>query len=167
MRYDSRNIYGGKRMVDEVDTRILAQLQENARTPLVEVAKRLGMATSSVHERVRKLEARGVIRGYQPILDAEALGFGVMAMVQLSLTGGFDKSPSIEERLAGFSEIEDCFGVAGDDDYILRVRTRTARDLEALLKRINTIPGVFRTRTNVILSTYFERRHLPLSKEDR
>lgn len=154
-------------MIDDTDARILAQLQENARTPLVEVAKQLGMATSSVHERVRKLEARGVIRGYQPLLDAEALGFGVMAMVQLSLTGGFDQSPSIEARLAEFVEIEDCYGVAGEDDYILRVRTRTARDLEALLKRINTIPGVFRTRTNVILSTYFERRSLPIVNSEK
>ncbi len=153
-------------MIDEIDAEILRRLQEDARIPLAQVAEQIGLATSSVHERVRKLESKGVIRGYRPILDGEALNYGVTAIVQLSQMGGVNHCTDLHDRLAEFIEIEDCYGVAGEDDYLLKVRTPTTRDLETFLKRLNTLPSVSRTRTTVILNTYFEHRPLPLGKSE-
>lgn len=149
-------------MIDETDAEILARLQDDARIPLSQVAEQIGLATSSVHERVRKLEGRGIILGYRPILDAEALNYGVTAIVQLSQMGGANHDVALHERLAEFVEIEDCYGVAGEDDYLLKVRTASTRDLEVLLKRLNALPSVARTRTTVILNTYFEHRPFPI-----
>lgn len=154
-------------MIDETDAEILARLQEDARIPLSQVAEQIGLATSSVHERVRKLESKGIIRGYRPILDAEALNYGVTAIVQLSQIGGVNHDVDLHDRLAQFSEVEDCYGVAGEDDYILKVRTSSTRDLEVLLKRLNALPSVSRTRTTVILNTYFEHRPFPIRPHKR
>ncbi len=154
-------------MIDDIDAEILARLQDDARIPLSQVAEQIGLATSSVHERVRKLESRGIIQGYRPILDAEALNSGVTAIVQLSQMGGTTHDVDLHARLAEFVEVEDCYGVAGEDDYVLKVRTSTTRDLEMLLKRLNTIPSVSRTRTTVILNTYFEHRPFPIRPEKR
>jgi Lrp/AsnC family transcriptional regulator, leucine-responsive regulatory protein len=143
-------------MLDPKDRAILVALQESGRATLAEVAHAVGMAPSSVHDRIRKLEQAGVIRGYRAEIEAQAVGLFVTALVSVSPLD--PKQPDdLPERAVEFPEVEDCHSVAGDENYILKVRTRTTSDLEDLLRRLREKAGVH-TRTTIVLSTPFEHR---------
>lgn len=143
-------------MLDRRDLDIVAALQEDARATYADVARRVGLSPSSVHQRVRRLEAAGVIRGYRALVDPESLGLFVTALVSVMPLD--PKQPDdLPDRVRGMSEIEDCFSVAGDENYVLKVRTRTTGDLEDLLRRLREKAGV-QTRTTVVLSIPFEDR---------
>jgi Lrp/AsnC family leucine-responsive transcriptional regulator len=143
-------------MMDDRDRQILSALQRNARATFAEIGKEVGLAASSVHERIRKLEQRGVITGYRAQVDVDALGLFVTALVSVSPLD--PKQPDdLPERVVEFPEVEDCHSVAGDENYILKVRTRTTSDLEELLRRLREKAGVH-TRTTIVLSTPFEHR---------
>lgn len=152
MKFDSTLDQGS---IDELDSRILRCLQANARTTLAEVGREVGLAASSVHERLRRLQRDGVIRGWTLSLDAGAVGRPVTAFVgvEADVTGG-----SLAGRLRQRPEIDECHDIAGDLSFFLKVR---ARDTEALLELVDWIrelPGVRQTRTTVVLKTEFERQ---------
>jgi len=143
-------------MLDERDLQIVKALQEDARATYADVARKVGLSPSSVHDRVRKLEATGVIKAYRAEVDPQALGLHVTALV--SVTPLDPKQPDdLPDRILGFEEIEDCLSVAGEENYILKVRTRTPIHLEDLLRRLREEAEV-RTRTTVVLSIPFEGR---------
>jgi Lrp/AsnC family transcriptional regulator, leucine-responsive regulatory protein len=145
-------------MPDERDLDILAALQEDARATYADVAKRVGLSASSVHDRVRKLEASGVIRGYRAVVDADAVGLPVTALVEVTPLD--PRQPDdLPERVEEFPEVQACFSVAGEANYILKVRTRTPTHLEELIRRLREKAGV-NTRTTVVLSIPFEDRPL-------
>jgi Lrp/AsnC family leucine-responsive transcriptional regulator len=145
-------------MLDARDLEIVAALQEDGRATYSDVARRVGLSASSVHDRVRKLEQLGVIRGYRAEIDAEAVGLFVTAIVAVMPLD--PKQPDdLPGRVVEFAEVEDCLSVAGEANYILKVRTRTTSDLEDLLRRIREKAGV-QTRTTVVLSIPFEDRPL-------
>ena len=142
--------------VDDRDRAILAAVQEDGRATYSEVGDRVGLAASTVHERIRKLERAGVIRGYRAEIDPRALGLYVTALV--SVTPLDPKQPDdTPTRVGEFPEVEDCHSVAGAENYILKVRTRTTSELEELLRRIRE-KGEVQTRTTIVLSTPFEHR---------
>lgn len=143
-------------MLDERDLAIIAALQDDARSTFAHIGRHVGLAASSVHERVRKLEQSGVIRGYRARVDADSLGMYVTAFVSVSPLDA-RQPDDLPERVLEFSEVEDCHSVAGPENYILKVRTRTTNDLEDLLRRLREKAGVH-TRTTVVLSTPFEDR---------
>jgi len=143
-------------MLDERDEAILAALQRDARATFAEIGKQVGLSPSSVHERVRKLEQAKVILNYRAEVDPEALGLFVTALVSVMPLD--PRQPDdLGDRVLSFPEVEDCYSVAGDENYILKVRTRTTSDLEELLRRLREKAGV-QTRTTVVLSTPFEHR---------
>ena len=130
--------------------------EADARSTYADIGKRVGLAASSVHERVRKLEQTGVITAYRADVSPEALGLSVTALV--SVTPLDARQPDdLPERIQEFPEVEDCHSVAGAENYILKVRTGTTGDLEDLLRRIREKAAV-QTRTTVVLSTPFEGR---------
>ena len=142
--------------MDRKDAAILLALQEDARATYQDVAGKVGLSPSSVHDRVRKLEQRGVIRGYHAELDPEAIGMHVTALISIMPLD--PKQPDdVPERIEGFTEVVDCYSVAGAENYILKVRTRTTQHLEDLLRRLREQAGV-QTRTTVVLSIPFEHR---------
>lgn len=143
-------------MLDERDLEILAALQEDARATYADIARRVGLSPSSVHDRVRKLEQSGAIRAYRAEVDPLAVGLHVTALVSVSPLD--PKQPDdFPNRIQAFAEIEDCYSVAGAENYILKVRTRTTADLEDLLQRLREGAEVH-TRTTVVLSIPFEGR---------
>src|SRR6266550_6632012 len=143
-------------MLDKRDEVILAALQRSGRATFAEIGKEVGLSPSSVHERIRKLEQAGVIRGYRAEVDSEAIGLFVTALVSVMPLD--PKQPDdLPERVMELPEVEDCHSVAGDENYILKVRTRTTSDLEDFLRRLREKAGV-QTRTTVVLSTPFEHR---------
>jgi Lrp/AsnC family transcriptional regulator, leucine-responsive regulatory protein len=145
-------------MPDERDLDILAALQEDARATYSEVGRRVGLSASAVHERVRKLERTGAIRGYRAIVDPEALGLFVTALIAVSPLDP-TQPDDLPDRVRDFREVEDCFSVAGEANYILKVRTTTTAGLEDLIRRLRE-KGEVQTRTTVVLSTPFEGRPL-------
>jgi len=143
-------------MLDRRDLDILGMLQRDGRATFAEIGKNVGLSPSSVHQRVRKLEEAGVIRGYRATLDLEAIGLYVTALVSIMPLD--PKQPDdFPERVLELPEVEDCFSVAGEENYVLKVRTRTTEHLEDLLRRIREKAGV-QTRTTVVLSIPFEDR---------
>jgi Lrp/AsnC family leucine-responsive transcriptional regulator len=145
-------------VLDERDMEILAALQADARATYADVAARVGLSASAVHDRVRKLEHQGVIRGYTAMVDPEAIGLFVTALVAASPLDP-TQPDDLPDRVAEFPEVEDCYSVAGEANYILKVRTGTTSDLEDLLRRLRE-KGSVATRTTIVLSTPFEGRPL-------
>jgi Lrp/AsnC family transcriptional regulator, leucine-responsive regulatory protein len=144
--------------VDPKDRAIVEVLQEDARATYAQIGARVGLSASTVHDRVRKLERRGVIRGYRASVDPRAVGLDVTALIS-AMPLDPSQPDDLPDRVVGFPEIEDCYSVAGHENYILKVRTRTTGDLENLLRRLRENAGV-QTRTTVVLSIPFEDRPL-------
>jgi Lrp/AsnC family transcriptional regulator, leucine-responsive regulatory protein len=147
-------------VLDDQDLVILRALQEDARGTFSDIGGLAGLSTSSVHQRVKKLEQMGVIRAYRAVIDPQALGLFVTALI--SVTPLDPTQPDdVPERVQELPEVEACHSVAGDESYVLKVRTRTTTDLEDFLRRLREKAGV-RTRTTIVLSTPFE--HRPISR---
>ncbi|MGH2540284.1 MAG: Lrp/AsnC family transcriptional regulator [Actinomycetota bacterium] len=145
-------------MLDDRDLDIVAALQADARATYADVAGRVGLSASAVHDRVRKLEQQGVIRGYAAEVAPEALGLLVTALVAASPLD--PRQPDdLPERVAEFPEVEDCYSVAGEMNYVLKVRTGTTAELEDLIRRLREKAQVA-TRTTIALSIPFEGRPL-------
>lgn len=149
-------------MEDAVDRRIIAEISRDARATLAQLSEAVGMSTSAVQSRLRRLESRGVITGYRPILDAEALGKPLSAFIQITPLdpGQPDNAPELLEH---FAEIEACHSIAGDASYMLFVRVASPRALEQLVNEVRLAANV-RTRTTVVLQTYYENR--PIAVEE-
>jgi Lrp/AsnC family leucine-responsive transcriptional regulator len=147
-------------MLDERDTAIVAALQDDARATYADVGSRVGLSPSSVHDRVRKLEAAGVITAYRAVVRPDAVGLLVTALI--SVTPLDPQQPDdLPERFADLPEVEDCLSVAGEASYVLKVRTRNTADLEELIRRLREKAGVH-TRTTIALSIPFEGRPVSL-----
>lgn len=146
--------------MEDIDRQILRLLTVDGRMSFTDLGKATGLSTSAVHQRVRRLEQRGVIRGYGVLVDPEAVGLSLTAFV--SITPLDPASPDdLPNQLSKITEIEACHSVAGEEDYILKVRVVAPGALERLLARIRTEAGVS-TRTTIVLSTPYEARALPL-----
>ncbi|WP_404475072.1 Lrp/AsnC family transcriptional regulator [Microbacterium aerolatum] len=149
-------------MEDAVDRRIIAEISRDARATLAQLSDAVGLSTSAVQSRLRRLESRGVIIGYRPMLDAEALGKPLSAFIEITPLdpGQPDNAPELLEHLV---EIEACHSIAGDASYMLFVRVASPRALEQLVGDIRGIANVS-TRTTVVLQTYYENR--PIAVEE-
>ncbi|MGY1633249.1 Lrp/AsnC family transcriptional regulator [Geodermatophilus sp. SYSU D01186] len=147
---------GGGTPSADVDRALLAALARDGRASYTELAERVGLSVSAVHQRVRRLEQRGLITGYHAKVDARSLGLGLTAFVSITPidVAAPDDAPS---RLAHLTEIEACHSVAGVESYILKVRVASPDALEALLQKIRASANVT-TRTTVVLSTFYEDR---------
>jgi Lrp/AsnC family leucine-responsive transcriptional regulator len=145
--------------LDRTDRRILRLLREDGRMPLAAIAKAVGLSGPAVHDRVRKLEQRGIIAGYTAVLDPIALDRSHVAFVMVTLSEGneFAADEPIVARICEEPDVLEFHRIAGEDCYLIKVRTATNKDLEQLLRRIRRIRGVARSRTTIVLSTELER----------
>ena len=146
------------------DARILDILQRDGRRPYAEIGAEVGMSGPSAHERVKKLETRGVIRGYAAIVDPEAVGLGILAFSWITQAPG-TSTIDLTDDFAAIPEIEECHHIAGEADYLVKVRARDTRDLERVLRIVQATRNVFATETAVVFSSGFERRAVPLRSE--
>ena len=150
--------------MDETDARILELLQRDGRESYAEVGQCVGMSGPSAHERVKKLEGRGVIRGYSAVVDPTMLGYGVLAFIFIKQVPG-TIATDMTGDFVGIDEIEECHHLAGEADYLLKVRATDTRHLERVLHVIQLVPQVFTTETQMVFSSAFERRPLRLSHD--
>jgi Lrp/AsnC family leucine-responsive transcriptional regulator len=142
--------------VEEINRTIISLLARDGRMSFTELAKRTGLSVSAAQQRVRRLERRGVITGYAAIINPEDAGLPLTAFVSIK---PFDPAAPDDapQRLAHLTAIEACHSVAGEENYILKVRVATPAELEDLLQEIRTAASVS-TRTTVVLSTPYENR---------
>ena len=154
---------GKGRAIDKLDARLLERLQIDGRRPYADLGADVGISGPSAHERVKKMEARGVIRGYSATVDPTAAGYPVLAFTWLTQAPG-TAGADLTDSFAAIPEIEECHHIAGEADYLLKIRTRDTRHLEDVLVRLQATPHVFTTETDVVLSSAFERRPLHLTE---
>jgi Lrp/AsnC family leucine-responsive transcriptional regulator len=141
---------------DDVDRILVELLAADGRATLATLAAAAGLSVSATQARVRRLEQRGVIRGYAADVDPDALGLPLAAFVAITPLDPAqpDDAP---ERLNELPAVQACYSVAGDESYLLLVRVASPRELENLLREIRARANV-RTRTTVVLQTFYERR---------
>lgn len=150
-------------MIDSTDIQILSILQGGERVSNAEIARRVDMTPSGVLERIRRLRKRGVVQGFYAAVNPESVGLGLLAFIFVK-TREPAGSARVGEKLAEFEEVLEVHHVAGEDCYLVKVRTRDAGSLGRLLrKRFATVPEVVATRTTVVLETHKESLRLPLA----
>lgn len=144
---------------DRIDHHILSLLREDGRMSHASIAKRVGLSGPAVHERVRKLEQAGVIAGYTAVIDPDKIGLPHVAFCQVTLSEGseFAMDEPIVARICEERGVLEFHRIAGQDCYLVKIRTSTNKELEQLLRRIRSIHGVARTRTTIVLSTEHEQ----------
>ena len=152
-------------MIDEMDRRILSLLQQDARLPNAEIARRVGMAPSATLERLRKLEERGVIQGYEVRLDPKKLGLGLTAFIFIRAHG---KNGEVEvgDRLKQHPNVLEVHHIAGEDCFLAKVRAIDTDDLGRMLRtEFGSMPHVASTRTTIVLGTVKESARMPVPEE--
>ena len=142
--------------VEATDRLILRLLADDGRMSYTDLGKATGLSTSAVHQRVKRLEQRGLILGYGATVNHAELGLPLTAFIAIR---PIDPSAPDDcpDRLRGFAEIESCWSVAGDESYLLKARVATPSGLEDLLGRVRSAANVS-TRTTIVLSTYYDNR---------
>ncbi|MDJ0839226.1 MAG: Lrp/AsnC family transcriptional regulator [Acidobacteriota bacterium] len=154
-------------MIDETDRKILALLQEDARLSNAEIARRVGMASSAIHERIRKLEERGVITGYHARIDAGNLGYGLLAYIFVKTTDGC-WCHDTASRLSALDEVLSVHSITGEDCYLVKVRSRDTGSLNAMLRdKFSSIDSIISTKTTIVLETTKDTLNLPLDIEEQ
>jgi len=150
-----------RRTIDTIDARILERLQASGRRAYADLGSDVGISGPSAHERVKKLEARGVITGYAATVDPIAVGYPIVAFTWLTQAPG-SAGADLTDAFASIDEIEECHHIAGEADYLLKIRARDTHHLEEIIVRLQATPYVFTTQTEIVLSSAFEHRPLRL-----
>jgi Lrp/AsnC family transcriptional regulator, leucine-responsive regulatory protein len=150
--------------VDSLDSKALDFLVRKGRATWAELGELLGLSAPSAADRVRKLEEQGVIRGYAALLDPASVGYPLTAFIAVSLSSHRQRSAFLR-AIEKMDQVSECHHIAGDDDYLLKVRCRGTADLDDLLARqLKQKLGVTRTRTTVVLSTAKECLRVPIAQ---
>ncbi len=158
----SHGDHGGDAELDDIDRHILVLLQEDCRTAYARLGEQVGLSAPAVLERIKKLEAAGVIVGYHAALDARAVGLDVTAFIGV-ITDSPDSLARFEEQVLAVDDVLECHHVTGEYTLLLKVKTASTSTLERLISRIRALDGVARTETTVVLSTLSERATLPFA----
>ncbi len=141
--------------INEIDRKLCQALQTNGRAHFNELAEIVGLSVPAVSERVRKLEERGIIKGYFAKLNPEAFELYIAAYIWVTVEGS-NHYPAFLQNCINEPEIMECHAITGDASHLLKIRTHTPVSLEKLLGRIQSWSGVRKTMTNIILSSHFE-----------
>ena len=142
--------------MDSIDSKILTLLQENARIRQNKIAAEVGLTIPAISERIRKLKAKGIVRGFHADVDYKKIGRDVLAFVFVTVESSKYYKEFVDNCLKE-DEIFECHSITGDGSHLLKVITENTSSLEQLLSRIQSWPGVKGTRTNVVLSSFKER----------
>lgn len=143
------------RVYDQIDRRILDELQSNGRLSVVELAARVNLTKTPCSERVRRMERDGVITGYRAVLDPSQVEMNHVTVVQISLTQTSDNSlDEFNRAIQAIPEVQTCLMIAGHFDYLLQVRTRDISHFREILgEQIGKLPGVMHTHSFAVMET--------------
>jgi Lrp/AsnC family leucine-responsive transcriptional regulator len=149
-------------LLDQIDLKILSILQAQGRSRLADIAEEVDLSAPAVMERVKKLEAHGVIKGYAALLDGKMVGKDITAFIGVSVGHQRDIDRFAAQMLR-YADVLECHHVTGDESFILKVKAGSTSSLERLLGEIRSVEGVTRTVTRVALSTAKESQILELN----
>jgi DNA-binding Lrp family transcriptional regulator len=149
--------------IDELDARLITALAQTPRAGVMELARQLGVARGTIQARLDKLQARGVITGFDPDLHLETLGYEVLAFVTLEIAQG--RLADVVDHLADIPEVIEAHSTTGPGDLHCRVVARTNEHLQAVINRILEVSGIVRTSTQIALTEQIGFRVLPLVKQ--
>lgn len=149
--------------IDRLDARLLAALSESPRAGIMELARRLGVARGTVQARLDKLQARGIVTGFDPDLDLRALGYEVVAFVTLDITQG--RLDDVVRHLRDLPEVIEAHSMTGPGDLHCRVVARSNAHLQEVINRILEVKGIERTATHIGLTEQIPFRVLPLVRQ--
>ena len=155
-------------MIDEVDAKIVMLLQEDGRLSNAAIAEEVGLTTSTVFDRIKKLEKRGVIKKYVAVVDPETVGKSITAFIRLvvGVTGNAEYASckqAFAEACVAEPAVLECHTIAGDDCYMLKVRVGSPQELEQLLEKLRSYAHVTKSTTNIVLSTFKEESTISTS----
>lgn len=142
-------------MLDNIDLQILDTLQKNGRAQISKIAKKAGLTIPAISERIRKLESKGVIKGYRAIVDRSAIGKGITAFVFV-VNSSSNNYEEFIDKVRDVNEIAECHSITGAGSHLLKIQTENTSTLEKLLNQIQSWRGVMQTKTHIVLSTYKE-----------
>lgn len=149
--------------MESLDRRLLEFLATDSSASISELSTQLDVPSSTLHQRIKRLEARGVITGYRALINQREVGLALHALVSLTPIDP-SKPDDVVEKIRPITEIESCWSVAGTESYIVKVAVAEPGQLESLLAKIRAEANVS-TRTSVILSTPFEGRQARIPKD--
>ncbi len=150
-------------MSDSFDYKLIAYLMKQGRSTWAELGGILGLSAPAAADRVHKLEENGVIKGYSALVDPESVGLGIAAFISITLDRP-ERRKHFLDQIQKMAEILECHHIAGEEDYILKVRCPDTKRLEYLIsEEIKSLPGILKTRTTIILSTNKETPVLPVN----
>ncbi|GAB4369586.1 MAG: Lrp/AsnC family transcriptional regulator [Elainellaceae cyanobacterium] len=148
--------------LDEIDLKVIWHLMRQGRMTWSELANLLGLSSPATADRVRRLEERQVIKGYAALVEPDAIGCHLTAFLAVTLEHPRYRAEFLE-KIQELPEIQECHHVTGDDDYLLKIRCHTTKELEHLISdQLKSLPGILRTRTTIALSTLKETPVLPI-----
>lgn len=152
--------------MNKIDFKVIHKLMEQGRMTWAELGGVLDLSAPAAADRVRRLEERGVIKGYAALVDPDAVGCGLTAFVAVTLARPEHRAAFLQ-KVRELAEVQECHHVTGEDDYLLKVRCSTMREMERVIsEHLKGVPGVSKTRTTVVLSTTKETPVLPLPPVD-
>ncbi len=146
-------------MLDDLDIKVLNILQKNGRTKRSEIAEKIGLSIPSLSERIKKLEENGIIEGYYAKLNKNSFGFDIMAFILVVMESSKNYD-ALSKNVEDTPEILECYSILGEGSHILKAIVKNTADLEKLLGKIQSWPGVARTVTSFVLSTIKETSKL-------
>nr|WP_315990364.1 Lrp/AsnC family transcriptional regulator [Desulforamulus aquiferis] len=148
--------------LNSLDYKLINILLDNGRVTWSELGDSLGLSAPAAAERVRRLEDKGIIKGYSAIVDPELLSFEIVAFISVTLDRPENRGRFLENILR-VREIQECHHVAGEEDYLLKVRCTKIKNLEKLISEVlKEIPGVGKTKTTIVLSSEKETSKIPI-----
>ena len=144
--------------LDELDVSILRRLNQDARQSYREIAKALGVSISTVSNRVKRLEADGVVAGYVPVLDPKRIGYDIVAIIGVTISRG--KLLEVQRRIGKDERVFGVYDVTGEWDSVIMVRFRSTRELDGFVKKLVAMENVERTYTQVVLNIVKEEKRV-------
>ncbi len=147
--------------MDEKDKLILSLLQKDGRMTASEMAEKVDLSVPAVTERIRKLTEGGVLKEFRAVLDAKKVGYDVTAYILLDMSSSNSYGDMVQYAQDN-DEVLECHSITGEGSHILKVRTHDTSSLESLLRNIQSWPGVIRTHTMIVMSTFKEATYLQL-----
>ena len=147
--------------LDDIDITILNYLQDNGRAQRNTLAEIVHLSVPSVSERMRKLEEKGLIEGYNAILNAALFNFDITAFIFVEVDGSHNY-PKFVDQVIKEPEVLECHSITGDGSHVLKLRTKNTASFEKFLSKIQSWDGVKRTRSNIVLSSFKETPTIPI-----
>lgn len=153
--------------MDSLDLALVGELMKKGRASWADLAQKVGLSSPGVMDRIRRLEEKKIIRGYRAVIAPEALGWELTAFVSVTLEKPTHRAAFLK-RVKSFPEIQECHHVAGDHDYLLKIRCAHTRHLDQIVSLgLKSLTGVMRTHTTIVMGTEKETSELPIPESEK